>query len=69
MKERAEAEGKDLVVILAAQRVEEDNPLGFLSQTLAGDYSGGYPLEYLNARVGRLGGHGRHEGQDLEIEE
>eukprot|EP00957_Ditylum_brightwellii_P185319 14110952-Ditylum_brightwellii.AAC.1 len=57
IKERAEAEDEDVVMIMAAEGVEEENLIGSLSQTPAKDCSD------------RYGGHGRHEGQDLEIKE
>eukprot|EP00957_Ditylum_brightwellii_P012506 945204-Ditylum_brightwellii.AAC.1 len=55
IKERAETEDKDAVVIMAAEGVEEENLLGVLSQTLAEDCSGGCPLEYFKCERGRLG--------------
>eukprot|EP00957_Ditylum_brightwellii_P203041 15332999-Ditylum_brightwellii.AAC.1 len=47
-KERAEAEDKDMVVIMAEEGVEEEKLLGFLSQTLAENSGGGHPLNILS---------------------
>eukprot|EP00957_Ditylum_brightwellii_P106590 8131718-Ditylum_brightwellii.AAC.1 len=55
VKERAEAEDVDTVVIMVAKGMEEENPIGFLSQTFVEDCSNGYPLEYFKCERG----HGR----------
>eukprot|EP00957_Ditylum_brightwellii_P116495 8885835-Ditylum_brightwellii.AAC.1 len=54
IKERVEAE--DAVMIMVAEGVEEENPLGFLSQTLVEDCSSRYPLEYFKCEKGMFRG-------------
>eukprot|EP00957_Ditylum_brightwellii_P062358 4731739-Ditylum_brightwellii.AAC.1 len=69
IKERIDAEDKDVVMIMVVEGVDEENPLGFLSQTLVEDSGNGCPHESFKCEKGIFRGHIRHEGQYLEIEE